>query len=121
MIVAVSVDDVFSNIPVAPEVLPVIVAPVVYDWAVKIFKWVYITISNKYCLYTASVNDELENIFAVAVPELYSKPLVFALPIDLFPEPVPIVNDPLLDVATSVMANVSKGVTPVAFAISGEL
>ena len=71
--------------------------------------------------YLLKNNDELENIFDVAVPELYSKPLVFALPICLFPAPVPIVNDPLLDVATSVMANVSKGVTPVAFAISGEL
>ena len=53
VIVALSVVDIDWTVAVAPEVPPVTISPVVNDCAVKIFKCVNITISKRYCLYTA--------------------------------------------------------------------
>ena len=48
VIVAASVVEYSCLIPVAPEVLPVIVAPFEYAWAVLIFKCVNKSISKRY-------------------------------------------------------------------------
>ena len=59
-------------------------------------------------------------MFAEAVPELYSNPLVFALPIVVIEEPDPAFAVPRELVAVSCKVKPLNGSTPEAFAISGE-
>ena len=60
-------------------------------------------------------------MFDVAVPELYSNPLVFALPIVVIEEPDPVFAVPRVPVAVSCKVKPLNASTPEAEAMSGEL